>query len=55
MDDFKITMITCECGQEVMIMGRFGHCEKCCRQHHIHHHFVQRDDGICDVGGGPCE
>ena len=50
MDDFKITMVTCECGQEVMIMGRFGHCEKCHRQHRLH-----QDEGICDVGGGPCE
>ena len=49
MDDFKITMVECECGEEVMIMGRFGHCEKCSRQHHLH------EETICDVGGGPCE
>ena len=55
MDDYKITMVECECGQEVMIMGRFGHCVKCHRQHHLHYQVKQKDDGICDVGGGLCE
>ena len=52
MDCYKITRIDCECGREAMIIGAFGCCEWCARQHHIHE---PKDDGICDVGGGPCE
>ena len=34
MDDYKISIINCDCGEEAMIIGNFGYCEKCARQHY---------------------